>query len=186
MVPERQPVHGHTMWPVRSTLAVSVDDTSPEVGRPRIPVLDGNAVLALLALIKLLVHLITAGNYGYFRDELYYIAASERLAFRKAGLRLRGLPAARGLGDRLRARHARRRPSRASAPTRPGRGRRRGARRAHGARTRGRPVSRSCGAARATRRRPKGSRRRGRSLTGPTRWLVGRSPGTGGTVAVGR
>ena len=36
--------------------------------------LSGGAVLVLLALVKLLVHLFTAENYGYFRDELYYIA----------------------------------------------------------------------------------------------------------------
>ena len=40
-----------------------------------------NALLAYLALAKLLVHLLTNGNYGYFRDEFYYIAASERLDF---------------------------------------------------------------------------------------------------------
>jgi hypothetical protein len=33
------------------------------------------AILVYLALLKLLLHLVTAGNYGYFRDELYYIAA---------------------------------------------------------------------------------------------------------------
>ncbi|MGH3089200.1 MAG: glycosyltransferase family 39 protein, partial [Rubrobacteraceae bacterium] len=43
--------------------------------------LGGGAVLVLLALVKLLTHLLTAENYGYFRDELYYIAASERLDF---------------------------------------------------------------------------------------------------------
>ncbi len=37
------------------------------------------AVLAYLALIKLAAHLLTADNYGYFRDELYYMAASRRL-----------------------------------------------------------------------------------------------------------
>lgn len=40
----------------------------------------GPAVVVFLAFVKLLVHLLTAGNYGYFRDELYYVAASERLA----------------------------------------------------------------------------------------------------------
>jgi 4-amino-4-deoxy-L-arabinose transferase-like glycosyltransferase len=38
-----------------------------------------NALLGYLALAKLLVHLLTNGNYGYFRDEFYYIAAGERL-----------------------------------------------------------------------------------------------------------
>ncbi len=52
----------------------------PEEGRTRRVLLGANAVLASLALLKLLAHLLTAGNYGYFRDELYYIAASEKLA----------------------------------------------------------------------------------------------------------
>src|ERR671917_1804888 len=50
-----------------------------EEGRTRESLLGGGTILFLLALVKLLVHLLTAGNYGYFRDELYYIAASERL-----------------------------------------------------------------------------------------------------------
>jgi len=50
-----------------------------EEGRTRKLLLGGGTILFLLALVKLLVHLLTAGNYGYFRDELYYIAASERL-----------------------------------------------------------------------------------------------------------
>ncbi|HET6885292.1 MAG TPA: hypothetical protein VFH32_03645, partial [Rubrobacteraceae bacterium] len=39
------------------------------------------AVLLYLGLFKLLLHLFTADNYGYFRDELYYVAAGERLDF---------------------------------------------------------------------------------------------------------
>jgi hypothetical protein len=41
--------------------------------------LGATAILVYLALAKLLLHLFTADNYGYFRDELYYMAAGERL-----------------------------------------------------------------------------------------------------------
>ena len=41
----------------------------------------GMAVTILLAFVKLLVHVLTASNYGYFRDELYYMAAGRHLAF---------------------------------------------------------------------------------------------------------
>lgn len=37
------------------------------------------ALLGYLALVKLLLHFLTNGQYGYFVDELYYIAAGEHL-----------------------------------------------------------------------------------------------------------
>jgi Dolichyl-phosphate-mannose-protein mannosyltransferase len=37
------------------------------------------AIAAALALVKFAIHLFTATGYGYFRDELYYIACSEHL-----------------------------------------------------------------------------------------------------------
>lgn len=39
------------------------------------------ALLLWLALFKVLLHVATSGNYGYFRDELYYIACSDHLAW---------------------------------------------------------------------------------------------------------
>ena len=40
----------------------------------------GNVIIAGLALFKLFLILVFAGNYGYFRDELYYLACSDHLA----------------------------------------------------------------------------------------------------------
>ncbi|HEU5312117.1 MAG TPA: glycosyltransferase family 39 protein, partial [Candidatus Eisenbacteria bacterium] len=41
------------------------------------------AIPALLAITatKLLLHLLAIGEYGYFRDELYYLASTEHLAW---------------------------------------------------------------------------------------------------------
>ncbi len=41
--------------------------------------LSDTAILIYLALFKLILHWLTSGGYGYFRDEFYYIAASQRL-----------------------------------------------------------------------------------------------------------
>lgn len=40
----------------------------------------GPIIVLTLALAKILFHLLTAGRYGIFRDELYYLACSEHLA----------------------------------------------------------------------------------------------------------
>jgi len=40
-----------------------------------------DALLLILPSLKLLLHLATAGGYGYFRDELYYLACADHPAF---------------------------------------------------------------------------------------------------------
>jgi hypothetical protein len=41
----------------------------------------GKAIVFYLAIAKFVLHILTSNQYGYFRDELYYIAASKHLAF---------------------------------------------------------------------------------------------------------
>src|SRR5438128_12499660 len=40
-----------------------------------------SALIAFFGAVALLVHVLTNGRYGYFRDELYYIACGRHLAF---------------------------------------------------------------------------------------------------------
>jgi len=43
--------------------------------------MSGSIIVFYLALAKLLLHLLTAGRYGIFRDEMYYVACSKHLAW---------------------------------------------------------------------------------------------------------
>lgn len=56
----------------------STDASSPRPSLQR-PLLGAAATLGILAAVKLLVHLLTAANYGLFGDELYFLAAGEHL-----------------------------------------------------------------------------------------------------------
>src|SRR5258708_35836781 len=38
-------------------------------------------LITLFSAVAILVHLLTNGRYGYFRDELYYIVCGQHLAF---------------------------------------------------------------------------------------------------------
>ena len=62
-------------------MAIAVDAASQAGDRQnRVPwYATGFAVVALIAALRLLLHLLTANRYGYFRDELYYLACAEHL-----------------------------------------------------------------------------------------------------------
>jgi dolichyl-phosphate-mannose-protein mannosyltransferase len=55
-----------------------ITDTRTTRAASRVP-RGAAALVGLVALAKLVLHLATAGRYGYFRDELYYIACSRHL-----------------------------------------------------------------------------------------------------------
>ena len=42
---------------------------------------DGMRIAWAVAALAVLVQMLTNGRYGYFRDELYYLATSDHLAF---------------------------------------------------------------------------------------------------------
>jgi hypothetical protein len=48
---------------------------------PRKSRLNGLVIAAILGVIQVLIHLLTNGRYGMFRDEFYYIACSDHLAW---------------------------------------------------------------------------------------------------------
>jgi hypothetical protein len=51
------------------------------IGAPENRFTSGPAIVLYLALAKLAFHLLTAARYGIFRDEMYYVACSEHLAW---------------------------------------------------------------------------------------------------------
>ena len=63
----------------RVTTPANPPSTAPANSRSRWT--SGSAIVLYLAGGKLLFHLLTAGRYGIFRDELYYLACSEHLAW---------------------------------------------------------------------------------------------------------
>jgi len=54
-----------------------------KIDKIRILIQGDNLILVLMALVKLIVHLVTnlSGGYGIFRDEFNYIACSKHLAW---------------------------------------------------------------------------------------------------------
>ncbi len=66
----------------RNTTSVSSDSTTQpqtSTGVSWRAFTSPNALLAYLALFEVIIHLLVANNYGYFRDELYYLADGRHL-----------------------------------------------------------------------------------------------------------
>ncbi|HYU16821.1 MAG TPA: glycosyltransferase family 39 protein [Candidatus Acidoferrum sp.] len=68
-----------------SDAAMAIPTTSTAAGEDGRPAAraraDGRAIVAALASVKLVLHLATAGVYGFFIDELYFLACGEHLAW---------------------------------------------------------------------------------------------------------
>src|SRR6266436_2944228 len=72
-------------WICSCTRSSSSEPLAGEEGDMREPgqgtlVSNSNLLLAGLGALTLVLHCLTNGAYGYFRDEFYYIACSEHLA----------------------------------------------------------------------------------------------------------
>lgn len=63
------------------TTSIARRPPSIRIHLTRAELTSANAILAYLALVDFVAHMLVAGNYGYFRDELYYMAGGRRLAF---------------------------------------------------------------------------------------------------------
>src|SRR5260370_16598981 len=59
----------------------AVVPAASERAKPHSRFTSGPAIVLYLALAKLLLHLLTATRYGIFRDEMYYLACSQHLAW---------------------------------------------------------------------------------------------------------
>ena len=66
----------------KSLLHVPVAEAKPGLNCVRATwLLTGGVVVLCAAIAKLLVHLYAGGGYGYFTDELYYLACGRHLAW---------------------------------------------------------------------------------------------------------
>jgi hypothetical protein len=59
----------------------AVAETSPPEIKTKTRWLSGPAIVLYLAALKFLLHIVSAGRYGMFRDELYYLACGQHLAW---------------------------------------------------------------------------------------------------------
>src|ERR1022692_3764891 len=67
-------------WP--ATLPYNIPlEQSPSTRSPRPWLLGTGLFVAIIAAIKLLLHLYAGRHYGYFGDELYYLACAQHLAW---------------------------------------------------------------------------------------------------------
>jgi Dolichyl-phosphate-mannose-protein mannosyltransferase len=69
----------HPVLPVRADEPAEALDDAGRAAPARSPS-TGAALAAVLAVVTVLFHVATSRGYGYFRDELYYLACSDRLA----------------------------------------------------------------------------------------------------------